>query len=97
MKVLEKGIMPDGTNIQIEEWHENYSFMPYGSTLASYPKSKVSHEGAFAPKGNEKYRFSFNFKSYDEAQQAFINLTNGIKTLSDFKSNIYNPKYADCI
>ncbi len=35
MKVLEKGIMLDGTVIQIEEWNENYSFMPYGSTLAT--------------------------------------------------------------
>lgn len=62
MKVLQKGIMPNGTVIQIEEWNENYSFMPYGGTIASYPKSKVSHEGSFAPKGNETYRFQFDFK-----------------------------------
>ncbi|MFB7301707.1 hypothetical protein [Heyndrickxia sporothermodurans] len=34
MEVLEKGMMLDRTLIQIEEWSTDYSFMPYGSTLA---------------------------------------------------------------
>jgi len=97
MKVLETGVMPNGTQIQIEEWHENYSFMPYGSTIASYPKSKMSHEGAFAPKGNEMYRFSFNFTSYEETKKVFEQLVTGKKELSELKQFIYNPKYADCI
>ena len=97
MKVLLKGVMPNGTPIQIEEWNENYSFVPYGSTIASYPKSKMSHEGSFAPKGNQVYRFQFNFYSDDEAKTAFNDLLSGVKALSDFKDKMYNPKYADCI
>ena len=97
MKVLKTGIMPNGTQIQIEEWNENYSFIPYASTLASYPKSKVSHEGAFAPKGNEIYRFQFNFKTEEEADKAFQDLLTGTKTLTDFRTNINTPKYRDCI
>jgi hypothetical protein len=97
MKVLEKGTMPDGTAIQIEEWNETYSFMPFGNVLASYPKSKVSHEGGFAPKGNETYRFSFDFKSNDEAKKAFEELELGTKVLADYKELISIPKYADCI
>ena len=97
MKVLKTGTMPDGTHIQIEEWNENYNFMPYGSTLASYPKSKVSHEGSFSPKGNEIYRFEFDFNSNNEAEIAFNDLLNGIKNLSDFKTHLSKQKYADCI
>lgn len=97
MKVLEKGTMPNGTAIQIEEWHENYSFYPYGSTLASYPKSKMSHEGAFSPKGNQPYRFHFNFNSKQEAKEAFENLKNGITELKDYIDYMHDPKYADCL
>lgn len=61
MKVLKTGKSAGGVDIQIEEWSENYSFMPYGSTLAFYPKSKATHKGQFAPKAGESYRFSFSF------------------------------------
>jgi hypothetical protein len=97
MKVLEKGIMPNGTSIQIEEWHEDYTFMPYGSTIASYPKSKTSHEGSFAPKGNEVYRFSLKIKSEVETKKAFNDLLSGNKVLSDFKENLSKKDYLDCI
>lgn len=97
MKILQTGILPNGTHIQIEEWNENYSFKPYGSTIASYPKSKISHEGNFAPKGNEIYRFEFDFESHEETKRAFNELVTGQKTLVDFKDKLYNKRYADCI
>lgn len=97
MKVLQTGIIQNGTHIQIEEWNENYSFISYGSTIASYPKSKASHEGTYAPKGNEIYRFSFDFKSNDETKEAFNNLLSGIKNISDYKENLSDKKYLDCI
>jgi hypothetical protein len=97
MKVLQKGIMPNGTPIQIEEWRENYSFVPYGATIGSYPKSKVSHEGAFAPKGNVVYRFAFEFDSGEEAETAFKALLEGNKALADYRENLQTKKYADCI
>lgn len=53
MKVLKVGKSANGVDIQIEEWHENYSFMPYGSKLAFYPESKATHKGQFAPKAGE--------------------------------------------
>lgn len=97
MKVLQTGIMPNGTHIQIEEWHENYSFMPYGSTIASYPKSKVSHEGNYAPKGNQIYRFAFNFESEQETKDIFNSLLSGEKKLVDIRTNLNRKEYADCI
>lgn len=97
MKVLLKGKMQDGTDIQIEEWNENYKFIPYGSTLASYPISKISLQGQFSPKANEKYRIGFNFKSEEETKQAFDNLLTGKNNLADYKENITDLRYKDCI
>lgn len=97
MKVLKTGTMPNGTPIQIEEWNENYSFLPYGATIASYPKSKSSHNGDFSPKGNVTYRFSFNFTNNEESEQAFNNLLSGNKELADYKEHMEFKKYADCI
>ena len=71
MKVLKTGKSADGSDMLIEEWHENYSFMPYGSTLAFYSISKATHEGPFAPKKGERYRFSFIFPDHEKADTAF--------------------------
>lgn len=97
MKILTKGIMPNGIPIQIEDWSSDYSFAPYGDTLGSYPKSKVSHPGSFSPKGNETFRCSFKFASFDEVKEAFNALLNGEKSLSDFKEHLYQKEYADCV
>ena len=97
MKVIDKAIMPNGTHIQIEDWSEDYSFHSYADTLAAYPKSKVSHPGAFSPKGNETFRAGFNFNSEDETRKAFDLLAQGKAELADYKANMRDKKYIDCI
>lgn len=97
MKVLKKGIINGEVTIQAEDWNEDYHFMPYGSTIACYPKSKVDIEGAFSPKKNEKFRVVFNFKSEEEANDAFDDLILGTKSMADFKENLADKKYEDCI
>jgi alpha-galactosidase/6-phospho-beta-glucosidase family protein len=97
MKVLDKRIIKDGTKIQIEDWSEDYSFYKYGYTLASYPESKRTHKGQFAPKEGKIYRFDFKFNSFQEVQQAFNELLEGIKTLADFKENLSRKEYQNCI
>ena len=89
--------MPDGTNIQIEDWHDDYDFMPKARTIASYPISKTTKEGGFAPKAGERYRFAFNFQDAEEASAAFDTLIAGSKQLADYKDKIENLKYADCV
>ena len=74
MKVLQRGQMPDGTEIQIEEWSENYSFYAYGSMVAAYPKNRYG----------EKIRANKTFESAEESEKAFNALKNGDKTLADF-------------
>lgn len=75
MKVLEKGFMPDGTKIQIEDWSEDYSCFQYGSTLGAYPKT---------PAGRT-YRAECDFKCAEDALTAFDYLRSGLATLDDYK------------
>lgn len=74
MKILQRGQMPDGTEIQIEDWSENYSFYAYGSFLVAYPKNRYG----------EKVRASKIFGSAEEAVKAFNALKNGDKKLTVF-------------
>ena len=38
MKILRKATTPDGIEIQLEDWSEDYSCFAYGSLIAAYPK-----------------------------------------------------------
>ena len=97
MKVLENAVMPDGTKIQLEEWHENYDFMPYADGIAAYPVSKANHKGSFSPKYGERYRAGFHFDSTDLAREAFYNLKSGNAVLKDYAKYLWCPEYADCL
>lgn len=97
MTIIKEGIMPDGTNIHIEDWHDDYNFMPRARTVASYPISKMTKEGSFAPKAGELYRFSFDFQDSAAALSAFDSLLAGTTQLADYKEKITNLKYADCV
>lgn len=97
MKILNKAVLPNGTNIQIEEWSEDYSFYPYGATLATYPKSKVNIDGQFAPKWNKTFRCDFKFNNHEEALQAYNDLILGNKVLSDYANYLDDKKHLQCI
>lgn len=98
LKIIKKGIMPNGTHIQIEDWSEDYAFHNYADTLASYPISKETHRGTWAPKAGERYRFSFHFKNAEETEKAYNDLLEDKKELEDYK-HIMSSKleYKDCI
>lgn len=38
MKILKKAVTPDGINIQLEDWSEDFTHCAYGATIAAYPK-----------------------------------------------------------
>lgn len=97
MFILKKGLLEDNTRIQIEDWSDDLSFRKYGSTLAVYPKSKVTLNGQFAPKYNKSFRCDFEFNSHDEALKAFQELINNVKNLKDFELYLNDPKLKVCI
>lgn len=99
MIVLQKGKMKDGTAIQIEDWNEDYSFMEYGSTIGTYPISKMGYDEQFTPKKGKTWRIQYNFKSNKEAKKVYNELINGVKTLKDIEDNLHDAKYKykDCV
>lgn len=97
MEVLKVSSMPDGTKIQLEDWSDDYDFIPPSSTLAAYPKSQVDKEGQFAPKKGRTLRVSFNFPTSELTEQAFNDLETGNKQLIEFKEHINNPEIIECI
>lgn len=97
MKILQVGSMPDGTEIQLEDWNEDYRFMPPGSTLAAYPISQINMDGQFAPKRNQSFRISFNFDNEQQARQAYEDLIVGTKQLIDFKEAVKDRELIECL
>lgn len=98
LKVCRTGVMPDGTAIQIEDWSDVYpDIYPQASTLAAYPVSKWSISGAFAPKAGEKFRAGFDFPDCRICEQAFEELSSGMKTLVDFVDCLERREYRAAI
>lgn len=99
MKVIKKGVMPDGTSIQIEDWSEDYSFHNPCDTVAAYPvaKQSVLTSHGFYPEQNRKFRTDFKFKDGKTAEKSFNDLINGISTLKDYIDVMDNPHHAVCL
>lgn len=97
MQVIKRAVMPDGTKIQIEDWHDNYSFIARRGTVAAYPVSKATIPGSFEPSAGVKFRVSFDFDHESDAEQAFNKLVSGEAQLRDFIERMNNPKHAPCL
>ena len=74
MKVLEKGVMPNKTKIQIEDWSGDYTFLAHADTIAAYPTNRHG----------ERFRAEKRFESGDAAACAFKELLSGKATLDDY-------------
>lgn len=97
MQVIERAKMPDGTRIQIENWHDDYSFMPYAGMVAAYPMINARDLSPFAPKDKSTCRVDFNYDNEAGARNAFEKLKSGEKSLADFKDNLGLKELADYI
>ena len=73
MKVLMKGVTPDGVHIQIEDWSESYNCYNYGDLIAAYPKIRGLSE-----------RAEYQVGSNGTAQRIFRRLEKGEAQLTDF-------------
>lgn len=107
MRIIKKGVMPDGTAIQIEDWSENYSCYTKCGTVAAYPIAKASIQKTtrggcyggswYYPEANRKFRASFNFDCGICAELVFDKLISGEAQLKDFAEYIDNPEHAQCL
>lgn len=93
MKVLQKGTLPDGTKIQIEDWSQTYANMPYAGTVATYPTATQSgDQNRFEPQRGDKFRLAFDFESTEAAAKCFEQLTSGKMQLADFAEHLDRPQ-----
>ncbi|APT48380.1 hypothetical protein [Bacillus safensis] len=97
MEILIKGVTHSGDRMQIENWNSTYNSFNYGTTLVVYTKSKVSLEGSYSPKFGRTFRLHLEFKSKEDASQAFEDLKSGKSELTDYKQYVYEKKYKICI
>ena len=88
MKIIKKGVMPNGTKIQIEDWHDDYpSIFPANDCVAAYPiakESRLRYTSYCYPHMGKPFRLHFNFHSTSAAEQAFQALQSGEKSFAEF-------------
>lgn len=89
MRIVNKGVMPDGTKIQLEDWSEDYPFYAPVAHIAAYPIAKESRDRAGVwcyPERRKPFRLSFYFGMDTSAELAFLSLLDGEKGLADFSA-----------
>lgn len=90
MKVIKKSKMPDGTNIQIEDWKDDYSFI-MTLYIAAYPIAKESNN--FMIHRNQTFRLELsNFNSDNEVETLFRKLESAETTLKECVNYFNDPK-----
>lgn len=89
MTILERAKMPDGTEIQLENWKEVYPNIFNTLTIGAYPKAKQSR--GWIRKG-EPYRLDLarGFTSDDIVRETFNCLEHGIITLEELDDHYWN-------
>lgn len=95
MKIVQKGIMPDGTKIRIEDWSEDCSSWLPCSHIGAYPIAKSyrqRHNGWIYPKLGQAFRLGFYFKNMLLTTEAFDALVSGKKQLCDYAQEADNPE-----
>lgn len=98
-QIIDKATMPDGTKIQLEDWHRNNSKEYqnlYGYTIGAYPIVKNSG-GLGWIRAGKQFRLSISRNEYakyaDEMVLAdYEALKNGNKTLVDLKEHFDNKE-----
>lgn len=93
-KIIDKCTLSDGTEIQLEDWHEkNTKEYPnlYGYTIGCYPVAKNTGKWGWV-RVNETFRLSISHNEYcgytDEMVLAdYEALKNGTKTIPDLREH----------
>ena len=98
-QIIDRAAMPDGTKIQLEDWHNNNSKEYqnlYGYTIGAYPIVKNSGGLGWIRTG-KKFRLSISRNEYAKYTNAMVladyeALKNGNKTLADLREHFDNKE-----
>lgn len=97
MKVVEKAVMPNGTEIQLEDWRDhNAKEYPdlYGLIIGAYPIAKNTVKHKWIESG-DIFRLSICMNQYtgysnNDVKADFETLKSGEKSLEDLKNYFWN-------
>ena len=90
--LVDKAVMADGTEIQLEDWSDNNTPQHHaGWLIGAYPIAKETF-GVYCTKGKTFRLTIYNHKGYtDEMLKAdYEALKNGTKTLADLQNHFWN-------
>lgn len=98
-KIVEKAVMPNGTEIQLEDWREsNTEEYPdlHGFVIGAYPIAKTNGRYGFVMR-RDKFRLTISKNKYqnytnDDVIADFEALKNGQKTLEDLSEHFWYGK-----
>ena len=83
--------MPDGTEIQLENWEDTYPFSPsLWWAIGAYPRAKHDSGRLFGPRRGGIMRLTISFMSDAEAVEAFEKLNRGEAELLDYRDKFWN-------
>ncbi len=99
MEIIERAVMPNGTEIQLEDWSSrNTPEYPdlYGLTIGVYPIAKNNGKGGWVESG-ERFRLTISHNNHsgyanDDVKADFSALKNGKKRLEDLAAHFWNGK-----
>ncbi len=92
MDILQRGVTPDGTKIQIEDWKENYPNSYKTLTIGCYPIAR--QDSRLLIKKGKTFRCSIEvFKNDEECKEFFNKLAAGSETIDGMIDRIRNQKY----
>jgi hypothetical protein len=95
MTIVDKGVMPDGTEIQLEDWRQDYDNL-FGYMIATYPIAKNTGKRGWV-RGGREFRLSITInecKNYDAVKAEYDALIRGEKTLEDMAQYFYDGERA---
>lgn len=89
MTILERTKMPDGTEIQLENWKEDYPHIFSTLSIGAYP---IAKRGRYWIKEGEPYRLDLirDFTSDDIVRETFNCLELGTLTLEELDNHYWN-------
>lgn len=99
MEIIERAVMPNGTEIQLEDWSsQNTLEYPnlYGLAIGAYPIAKNTGKGRWVESG-KRFRLTISYNNHsgysnDDVKADFTALKNGKKHLEDLAARFWNGK-----
>lgn len=98
MKIIEKAKMPDGTDIQLEDWteHNSNGSNVYGFEIGAYPVAKNTSDSTLIRSG-DLFRLTISqneFSNYtnEDVKADYEALKSGKKYLADLSEHFWNGK-----